>query len=106
MALAINLGPFASRPLEMSTISGASHLGIGDNSEALDQQEPIDVNPSHLPEPHVVHRWPQLPTPGYPPTQRDWDNYRNIFTELYQVEDRPLKTVKEVLKQHYGFKAT
>ena len=49
---------------------------------------------------------PILPVPNYPPSRHDWDSYRAIFTQLYQVEDKPLKAVKEMLEAQYGFKAT
>jgi hypothetical protein len=47
-----------------------------------------------------------LPVPSHPPSRSDWDSYRAIFTQLYQVEDKPLKVVKELLEAQYGFKAT
>lgn len=49
---------------------------------------------------------PLLPIPSYPPSRDDWDRYRAIFTHLYQVEEKPLKAVKELLEVQYGFKAT
>lgn len=49
---------------------------------------------------------PLLPVPSYPPSRNDWDSYRAIFTQLYQVEDKPLKVAKELLEAQYGFKAT
>lgn len=44
--------------------------------------------------------------PEYPPSQKDWESYRGIFTQLYQIEEKPLKVVKELLETQYGFKAT
>ena len=47
-----------------------------------------------------------LPVPNCPPSRDDWDRYRAIFPHLYQVEEKPLKAVKELLEARYGFKAT
>jgi hypothetical protein len=47
-----------------------------------------------------------LPRPNYPPSQRDWDAHRTLFTRLYQVEERPLKEVMEIMKDRYQFRAT
>lgn len=104
MELMTNLGPFLS--LEPSTLHGPSHFGHRNNFDTLNQQETMNADLLRLSETYVVDGWPHLPVPASPPTQRDWDNYRNIFTQLYQVEERPLKEVKELLEQHYGFKAT
>jgi Clr5 domain len=49
---------------------------------------------------------PLLPVPSYPPSRNDWDSYRAIITQLYRVENKPLKVVKELLEVQYGFKAT
>jgi hypothetical protein len=106
MALTTNLGLFPPRSLEVATFDVSPHFGTGNNSRNLDQEENMNVDIHKLPQSNGGCRWPQLPTPEYPPTQRDWDNYRSIFTELYQVEDRPLKEVKYLLERYYGFKAT
>src|SRR5271155_5864971 len=106
MALVTNSSLFPSNFLETSTFPASSRFDYGNNSCVLDQQEPMDVDIPYLPGFDVGNIWPLLPTPAYPPTQQDWDNYRDIFTRLYQVEDRPLNEVKELLEQHYGFKAT
>jgi hypothetical protein len=47
-----------------------------------------------------------VPAPEYPPSPKDWESYRGIFTQLYQIEEKPLKAVKELLETQYGFKAT
>jgi hypothetical protein len=105
MALTTNLG-LPSTSLEPHTLNGFSYFTHWNKFDTLDQQEPVNVDPPRLSECPVVQPWPQLPVPESPPTQRDWDNYRSTFTQLYQVEERPLKEVKELLEQHYGFKAT
>lgn len=103
MELMTNLGPSLSS-LEPSTHHGSSHFGHQNNLDTLNQQEAMNADLLRLSESYVVDGWPHLPVPASPPTQRDWDNYRNIFTQLYQ--ERPLKEVKELLEQRYGFKAT
>lgn len=57
-------------------------------------------------EPYHTYDRALVPVPEYPPTRKDWESYRGIFTQLYQVEEKPLKTVKELLETQYGFKAT
>lgn len=106
MALVPSSSLFPSNFLETSTFNLSSHFDYVNNSGVLDQQEPMNVPIPYLPGSNVGNPWPLLPAPAYPPTQQDWDNYRDIFTRLYQVQDRPLKEVKELLEQHYGFKAT
>jgi hypothetical protein len=44
--------------------------------------------------------------PSYPPSRRDWEARRELFTRLYQAEERPLKEVMEIMKDRYGFRAT
>ena len=44
--------------------------------------------------------------PSYPPSRRDWEAHRELFTRLYQAEERPLKEVMEIMKDRYGFRAT
>lgn len=43
---------------------------------------------------------------SYPPTRRDWEAHRERFIRLYQVEERPLKEVMEIMKDRHGFHAT
>lgn len=47
-----------------------------------------------------------LPPPNDPPTRRDWEAYRAIFTQLYRAENKPLKEVMSIMADQYGFKAT
>jgi hypothetical protein len=51
---------------------------------------------------------PGRPTPPvtYPPSAKDWENHRRIFTDLYRVENKTLDQVMEIMKNEYGFKAT
>jgi hypothetical protein len=46
------------------------------------------------------------PVPKYPPTAKDWENYRSIITQMYSVENRTLKDVMEIMKKRYTFRAT
>ena len=46
-----------------------------------------------------------LPIPNRPPTAEDWQAYRNIFTQLYRVENKTLKEVMGVMKEQYHFRA-
>ncbi|KAE8451744.1 hypothetical protein EG329_003201 [Mollisiaceae sp. DMI_Dod_QoI] len=47
-----------------------------------------------------------LPQPAYPPTRRDWEAYRTIFTHLYLTENRSLKEVMSIMEDQYKFRAT
>ena len=47
-----------------------------------------------------------LPPPNYPPTSKDWANYRSVFTQLYRVENKTLGKVMEIMRVQYGFRAT
>lgn len=47
-----------------------------------------------------------LPPPSDPPTRRDWEAYRTIFTHLYRTENRSLKEVMSIMADQYKFKAT
>jgi hypothetical protein len=44
--------------------------------------------------------------PSFPPSRHDWDVHREYFTQLYQDEERPLKEVMEIMKDHHHFRAT
>jgi hypothetical protein len=80
MAHATDLGLFSSRSLENTTFHISSHFSTGNNSDILDQQEPMDID---LPQSTFGRHWLQLPAPVYPQTPQDWENYRSTFTELY-----------------------
>lgn len=47
-----------------------------------------------------------LPPPNYPPTAKDWETYRPLFTQLYSVENRTLKEVMDIFRTQYSFRAT
>ena len=36
----------------------------------------------------------------------DWDSIKDIFATLYVTEDRPLREVRAILAEKYGFNAT
>jgi hypothetical protein len=40
------------------------------------------------------------------PTQEAWDHYRATISRLYFVENEPLKKVRAIMAEHYGFRAT
>jgi hypothetical protein len=71
------------------------------NPQAFDNGEVLMLD-----EPYHAYERSLRPVPEYPPSQKDWESYRGIFTQLYQVEEKPLKVVKELLETQYGFKAT
>jgi hypothetical protein len=71
------------------------------NPQASDNGEVLILD-----EPYHAYDRSFAPIPEYPPSLRDWESYRGIFTQLYQVEEKPLKVVKELLETQYGFKAT
>lgn len=37
---------------------------------------------------------------------KDWDAIREVFSTLYLTEDRPLREVRAILAEKYGFFAT
>jgi hypothetical protein len=39
-------------------------------------------------------------------TAQEWEDIRLIFTKLYQVEDRTLKDVIDILAERHDFRAT
>jgi hypothetical protein len=45
-------------------------------------------------------------TQRYPLSRQDWERHRDIFTQLYQVEERPLKEVMQIMRDRYNFHAT
>lgn len=58
------------------------------------------VAPSLAAETHL------LPPPGNPPTPRDWEAYRAIFTRLYFTEGRKLRDVMAIMEGQHNFHAT
>jgi Clr5 domain len=44
--------------------------------------------------------------PSQPPTAADWSRFREIFKLLYQLEERPLREVRQIMKERYQFHAT
>ncbi|KUJ16359.1 uncharacterized protein LY89DRAFT_782627 [Mollisia scopiformis] len=47
----------------------------------------------------------QVAVASYPPTRDDWDRHRPLIKQLYLEENKKLKEVMDIMKQH-GFKAT
>ncbi|KAF4968197.1 hypothetical protein FSARC_4387 [Fusarium sarcochroum] len=43
---------------------------------------------------------------AYPTSGTDWENHRDAIIRLYIVEDRPLKEVRHIMENEFGFKAT
>jgi hypothetical protein len=41
-----------------------------------------------------------------PPKPQDWEDIRPIFTQLYSVENKTLKSVMRILEDERGFHAT
>jgi Clr5 domain len=103
MSLALDLelipAPFTA-PLQMDNTYCFAQLDPGDRINDTSIQQPSSGRGI------LMLDQPLLPVPSYPPSRNDWDSYRAIFTQLYQVEDKPLKVVKELLEAQYGFKAT
>ena len=77
--------------------------GLDDSSNP---QAPNNMDILVLDEPYHAYDRALVPVPEYPPSRNDWERYRGIFTQLYQVEGKPLKAVRELLETQYGFKAT
>lgn len=42
----------------------------------------------------------------YDHTSEEWEAQRDLFTHYYAVEDKPLREVKEIMENQYGFRAT
>jgi tetratricopeptide (TPR) repeat protein len=101
LALDLELIPTAfTAPLQMDNTYCFAQLDPGDHINDTSIQQPSSGRDI------LTLDRPLLPVPSYPPSRKDWDSYRAIFTQLYQVEDKSLKVVKEVLEAQYGFKAT
>jgi hypothetical protein len=47
-----------------------------------------------------------LPLASKPPTPQDWEAYRCIFTQLYSLDNKPLKEVQRIMAEQYQFHAT
>jgi len=47
-----------------------------------------------------------LPLANTPPTPQDWEAYRHIFTQLYSLDNKPLKEVQRIMAEQYQFHAT
>jgi Clr5 domain len=87
-------------PLQVNNTYCFAQLDPGDRINDTSVQQPFSGGDKLVPD------QPLMPVPSYPPSRNDWDSYRAIFTRLYQVEDKPLKVVKELLEAQYGSKAT
>lgn len=57
---------------------------------AIETRQPADRDP---------------PVSNRPPTAKDWQAYRTIFTRLYKVENRTLREVMGIMKEQYHFRA-
>jgi hypothetical protein len=77
---------------------GRDHVSHGDN---LNRQDALLILGSQDCPAEVG-----LCKPSYPPSRHDWEAHREHLTRLYQVEERPLKEVMEIMKERYGFQAT
>lgn len=57
---------------------------------------------------HAAPEDPSVPIrPRKPvPTTLDWENIRPIFTQLYSIENKELRIVKQILADEHGFHAT
>jgi hypothetical protein len=40
------------------------------------------------------------------PTKEEWDQYRDTISRLYFVENQPLRKVRALMSERYGFRAT
>jgi hypothetical protein len=101
LALDLELIPTSfTAPLQMNNTYCFAQLDPGDRINDTSIQQPSSGRDI------LMLDQPLLPVPSYSPSRNDWDSYRAIFTQLYQVEDKPLKVVKELLEAQYGFKAT
>lgn len=75
--------------------------------EELDDASDARTTRSDGGSPMLVKLPPYVKPPAnYPPTARDWENHRRVFTQLYSVENKTLDQVMEIMKNEYGFKAT
>ncbi|KAJ4248730.1 hypothetical protein NW762_012568 [Fusarium torreyae] len=43
---------------------------------------------------------------AYPTSGTDWENHRDAITRLYIAEDKPLREVRQIMENKFGFKAT
>jgi hypothetical protein len=53
----------------------------------------------------VMQPLESLPRPSWPPTEKDWDIYKPLITDLYIGKDEKLEIIREFLQTRYGFKA-
>jgi hypothetical protein len=101
LALDLELIPTSfTAPLQMNNTYFSAQLDPGDPINDTSIQQPSSGRDA------LMLDQPLLPVPSYPLSRNDWESYRAIFTQLYQVENKPLKVVKELLEAQYGFKAT
>jgi hypothetical protein len=40
------------------------------------------------------------------PTQKEWDRHRGTISRLYFIENQPLRKVRAIMSEQYGFRAT
>lgn len=85
--------------LAISSEDRLSHGSLDTQSETQDDGDTSNATSSH-------QAAPVIPVAHYPPTAKDWDNHRRIFTKLYRGENKTLEQVMEIMRAKYGFKAT
>jgi hypothetical protein len=110
MSLTPNLGllhAISKDSLQTNNPYGYAHFDLqGDLYDPSNPQAPDNGDILMPDDPYHAYDKALVPVPEYPPSPKDWESYRGIFTQLYQVEEKPLKAVKELLETQYGFKAT
>ena len=84
--------------LDVQSHSLAKHVTMADS--VLDDDP---VLPSIEPQRLNVQ---SLPLASKPPTPQDWEAYRKIFTQLYSLDNKPLKEVQRIMAEQYQFHAT
>jgi hypothetical protein len=40
------------------------------------------------------------------PTQEEWDHHRGTISRLYFIDNQPLRKVRAIMSERYGFRAT
>jgi hypothetical protein len=90
--------PFRGQLVVCGQPSPSSHPNLAIQTRDGSQVVNVAVDP-HRP----VYR--DLPLPNRRPTAEDWQAYRNIFTQLYKVENKTLKDVMGVMREQYHFRA-
>jgi hypothetical protein len=90
--------PFGGQLVVCGQPSPSSHPNLAIQTRDGSQVVNVAVDP-HQPADR------DLPIPNRRPTAEDWQAYRNIFTQLYKVENKTLKEVMGVMREQYHFRA-